>query len=77
IEIKGPSFGISVVTTALDLDFNDYMSRTADARLIAAAPELLGALQDLDALRGPFPPSDDAVEAAWRKASAAIAKATT
>ncbi|HEP7878028.1 TPA: hypothetical protein VDT20_005735 [Pseudomonas aeruginosa] len=48
----------------------------ANARLIAAAPELLGALQDLDALRGPFPPSDDAVEAAWRKASAAIAKAT-
>ncbi|MGU1528618.1 hypothetical protein ACSEOK_26890 [Pseudomonas aeruginosa] len=48
----------------------------ADAKLIAAAPELLEALQDLDALRGPFPPSDDAVEAAWRKASAAIAKAT-
>ncbi|MBW6227209.1 hypothetical protein [Pseudomonas aeruginosa] len=48
----------------------------ANARLIAAAPELLEALQDLDALRGPFPPSDEAVEAAWRKASAAIAKAT-
>lgn len=48
----------------------------ANARLIAAAPELLEALQNLDALRGPFPPSDEAVEAAWRKASAAIAKAT-
>lgn len=48
----------------------------ANARLIVAAPELLEALQDLDALRGPFPPSDEAVEAAWRKASAAIAKAT-
>ncbi|HCE6244632.1 hypothetical protein [Pseudomonas aeruginosa] len=48
----------------------------ADAKLIVAAPELLEALQDLDALRGPFPPSDEAVEAAWRKASAAIAKAT-
>ncbi|ANA73647.1 hypothetical protein [Pseudomonas aeruginosa] len=47
----------------------------ANARLIAAAPELLEALQDLDALRGPFPPSDEAVESAWRKASAVIAKA--
>ncbi|MCO3804730.1 hypothetical protein FA071_04490 [Pseudomonas aeruginosa] len=49
----------------------------AVAQLMQAAPELLEALQDLDALRGPFPPSDEAVEAAWRKASAAIAKATT
>ncbi|MED5026604.1 hypothetical protein [Pseudomonas aeruginosa] len=48
----------------------------ANAKLLAAAPELLEALQDLDALRGPFPPSDEAIEAAWRKASAAIAKAT-
>ncbi|HCF2191713.1 TPA: hypothetical protein NIC60_000686 [Pseudomonas aeruginosa] len=48
----------------------------AVAQLMQAAPELLEALQDLDALRGPFPPSDEAVEAAWRKASAAIAKAT-
>ncbi|HID9917519.1 hypothetical protein I5E81_20280 [Pseudomonas aeruginosa] len=48
----------------------------ANGELVAAAPELLEALQDLDALRGPFPPSDEAVEAAWRKASAAIAKAT-
>ncbi|MFU7071284.1 hypothetical protein ACM75K_29035 [Pseudomonas aeruginosa] len=48
----------------------------ANAKLLAAAPELLEALQDLDALRGPFPPSDEAVEAAWRKACAAIAKAT-
>ncbi len=48
----------------------------ANARLLAAAPELLEALQDLDALRGPFPPSDEAVEAAWLKATAAIAKAT-
>ncbi|HBO4323154.1 hypothetical protein [Pseudomonas aeruginosa] len=48
----------------------------ANGELVAAAPELLEALQDLDALRGPFPHSDEAVEAAWRKASAAIAKAT-
>ncbi|MED5113388.1 hypothetical protein UJK07_15640 [Pseudomonas aeruginosa] len=48
----------------------------ANGELVAAAPELLEALQDLDALRGPFPPSDEAVEAEWRKASAAIAKAT-
>ncbi|MFW0750147.1 hypothetical protein [Pseudomonas aeruginosa] len=57
-------------------DDDKWVLTEADARLIAAAPELLEALQNLDALREPFPPSDEAVEAAWRKASAAIAKAT-
>lgn len=56
--------------------FDDRSEVEANARLMAAAPELLKVLQDLDALRGPFPPSDEAVDAAWRKASAAIAKAT-
>lgn len=62
--------------TILDIQDKVWRPTEEDARLIAAAPELLEALQDLDALRGPFPPSDEAVEAAWRKASAAIAKAT-
>ncbi len=72
IEIKGPSFGISVVTTALDLDFNDYMSRTADARLIAAAPELLEALQACIQQITALCSADDVPE----QARAAIAKAT-
>lgn len=54
----------------------DVAMSIENAKLIAAAPELLEALQDLDALRGPFPPSDEAVEAAWLKATAAIAKAS-
>lgn len=48
----------------------------ADARLIAAAPDLLEGLQALDALRGPFSPTDDQIIEAWGKARAAIAKAT-
>ncbi|HBP5443973.1 TPA: hypothetical protein L6B67_02410 [Pseudomonas aeruginosa] len=72
IEIKGPSFGISVVTTALDLDFNDYMSRTADARLIAAAPDLLEALQACIQQITALCSADDVPD----QARAAIAKAT-
>ncbi|MEQ0949305.1 hypothetical protein ABLR35_12430 [Pseudomonas aeruginosa] len=72
IEIKGPSFSISVVTTALDLDFNDYMSRTADARLIAAAPELLEALQACIQQITALCSADDVPD----QARAAIAKAT-
>lgn len=44
-DIKGPSFGISIVMSATDLTFADYLQREADARLIAAAPDLLAALQ--------------------------------
>lgn len=36
-EIKGPSFNVSIVVSATDLDFKDYMARTADAEHIAAA----------------------------------------
>lgn len=44
IGIQGPSFEVSVVVSAPDIDIKDYMARTADARLIAAAPDLLEAL---------------------------------
>jgi len=43
-EISGPSFGIKAVMWATDLNEDDYQKRDADLRLIAAAPDLLSAL---------------------------------
>jgi hypothetical protein len=43
--VTGPSFTISVVMWATDLTEADYQKRNADLHLIAAAPELLAALQ--------------------------------
>ena len=45
IKIVGASFEPSIVLTATDLDFKDYCRRTADAQLMAAAPDLLKALE--------------------------------
>jgi hypothetical protein len=53
-------------------DLNDE----ANARLIAAAPDLLEAILALDDLRGAWAPPEETIKAAWSKARAAIAKAT-
>lgn len=52
-----------------------YGSSEANARLIAAAPELLEALREIfhDVKQGAIPNDDDEW---WKKASTAIAKAT-
>jgi hypothetical protein len=44
-------------------------------RLHSVNAELLEAIDALDNLRGPFPPSDADIAAAWAKASAASARA--
>jgi hypothetical protein len=73
-EISGPSFKISVVMWATDLTEDDYRKRDADLHLIAAAPDLLEALQRM------LDSHEDACtgygEGAAEKARAAIAKAT-
>lgn len=80
-EISGPSFKINIVMSATDLDFNDYLKRSADAQLIAAAPELLGALEDMfNGWRYIRETHGDLYGVGWDraegKARAAIAKAT-
>lgn len=47
LKIIGASFEPSIVTCATDLDFKDFCARTADAHLMASAPELLEALETL------------------------------
>lgn len=45
--IDGPAQKLTIITSAIDLDFSDYVNRTSDAHLIAAAPCLLEALEDI------------------------------
>ena len=45
--IEGPESSITIITSAIDIDFKGFCSRTSDAHLIAAAPDLLGALSEM------------------------------
>ena len=47
LNIVGASYTVSIVTSATDLTLEDYVNRTNDAHLMAAAPELLQALKDM------------------------------
>lgn len=57
-------------------DFDDYSEVEANARLIAAAPDMLAALQALDNLQRGGHPHESVITAAWAALDAAIAKAT-
>lgn len=79
LDIVGPSFKITVVTSAIDLDLKDYMARTGDCRLIAAAPDLLEALIKINESLTQLNDSGDVglmVADEVEIARAAIAKAT-
>lgn len=47
VVIEGLSFPITVVLDALDLTLDDKLKRVSDANLVAAAPDLLEALNRL------------------------------
>lgn len=45
LNIVGASFDVSIVTVATDLSFEDYCNRARDAHIMAAAKDLLIALE--------------------------------
>lgn len=45
LNIVGASYAVSIVTSATDLTLEDYVNRTNDAHLMAAAQDLLEALE--------------------------------
>lgn len=73
-EVFGASFKISCVMWATDLTEEDYQQRSADLRLIAAAPELLSALKAMLTHMGMD--EDEWTKPTFDQARAAIAKAT-
>jgi hypothetical protein len=82
---KNPDCEVRYVSLCIDEPFmaeiatlyhGEGEEQEANARLIAAAPEMLEALMALNDLRGAWSPPDDVIKAAWAKARAAIAKAT-
>lgn len=81
LEIVGASYKVSIVTTATDLDFEDFCNRTRDVRIMAAAKDMLLSLEGLT--REGFEPDygSDKLGAIWVTAGewkiikAAIAKA--
>ena len=78
IAILAPAKGYGIATPGIMTLAKVYDSE-ANARLIASAPDLLAALEELERLTvwvGGQNPVHDAIESAKRKARAAIARAT-
>ena len=68
LEIVGASYKVSIVTTATDLDFEDFCNRTKDAHIMAAAKDMLLALEAVVSVA-------DRATVEFDMARAAIAKA--
>lgn len=68
LEIVGASFTVSVVTTATDLSFEDFCNRTRDVHIMAAAKDMLLALEAVVSVA-------DRATVEFDMARAAIAKA--
>ena len=47
LNIIGAAYPVSIVTSAIDLSLDDFINRTNDAHLMAAAPDLLEALEEM------------------------------
>lgn len=73
-EVGGPLVATEDVAIADVMEMEGGMSE-ANARLIAAAPDLLAALRQVVESAYPNPDEHPTMTAAWRVAEAAIAKA--
>lgn len=68
LNIFGASFTVSIVTTATDLSFEDFVKRTRDAHIMAASKDMLLALEAVVSVA-------DRASVEFDMARAAIAKA--
>ena len=68
LNIVGASFDVSIVTTATDLSFEDFCNRTRDAHIMAAAKDMMLALEAVVSVA-------DRATVEFDMARAAIAKA--
>ena len=79
VDVDGPSFSVDGPTMATDLTAADMAQRIADARLIAAAPDMFAALECLEiAATGagvPHPKERALLHECITAARAALAKA--
>lgn len=75
LNIVGASYTVSIVTSATDLTLEDYVNRTNDAHLMAAAPDLLEALEGMADEYGTAGDGWPRNNKALRDARAAISKA--
>jgi hypothetical protein len=74
--VEGPEMPITIITSAIGVDFKSYVRRVANAHLIAAAPDLLAALEACEsAMQSCMADFNQYDQAAYDAARAAIARA--
>jgi len=74
IVIEGPAFRLVICAQATNITFSDYLRIMADARLIAAAPEMYEALQMFLAYNDQGGPLHFDTDTMWAKARSVVAK---
>jgi len=74
ILIEGPAFRLVICAQASNITASDYLAIMADARLVAAAPEMYEALQMFLAYNDQGAPLSFDTDTMWAKARSVVAK---